>query len=68
MYPDLFKGIGIKLEDLDKYEVPLIGFDGNINVPKGVIQLPMQIRSKVVSVGFIMVDDFSPYIDILARP
>lgn len=35
MYPNLFKSLGLKLEDLDKYEVPLIGFDGNITVPKG---------------------------------
>lgn len=35
MYPNLFKSLRLKLEDLDKYEVPLIGFDGNITVPKG---------------------------------
>lgn len=62
MYPDLFKGLGLKLEDLDKYEFPLIGFDGNIIVPKGMIQLPMQTGSKVEGVDFIVV--FFPYIQL----
>lgn len=66
LYPDLFKGLGLKLEDLDKYEFPLIGFDGNIIVPKGMIQLPMQTGSKVEGVDFIVVF-FPPYTAILAR-
>ena len=28
MYPDLFKGLGLKPEDLSKYDVPLVEFDG----------------------------------------
>ena len=28
MYPDLFKGLGLKNEDLSKYNTPLMGFDG----------------------------------------
>lgn len=68
MYPNLFKSLGLKLEDLDKYEVPLIGFDGNITVPKGTNWLPVQTGSKVVSVDFIVVDAFSPYTAILAKP
>ena len=42
MYPDLFKGPRLKLEDLSKYDVPLIGFDGNATIPKGMIRLPIQ--------------------------
>ena len=37
MFPGLFKGLGLKLEDLDKYDVSLIGFDGNTTIPKGII-------------------------------
>ena len=42
MYPDLFKGPGLKLEDLSKYNFPLIGFDGNATILKGMIWLPVQ--------------------------
>lgn len=32
-YPDLFKGLNLKLEDLERYDSPLIGFDGRMVVP-----------------------------------
>ena len=35
MYPELFKGLGLKNEDLTKYDTPLIGFDGCMVIPKG---------------------------------
>ena len=35
MYPDLFKGLKLKSEDLTRYDSPLVGFDGNIVFPKG---------------------------------
>ena len=41
MYPDLFKGLGLKLDDISKYDVPLVGFNGNTIIPKGTIRLPM---------------------------
>ena len=41
MYPDLFRGLGLKLEDLSSYNVPLVGFNGKVTVPKGMIQLPV---------------------------
>ena len=66
MYPDLFKGLGLQLEDLSKYDVPLIRFDGNTTISKGMIQLPVRTGDKVVSVDFLVVDAFSPYIAILA--
>ena len=37
MYPDLFKGLGLKIEDLDQYDAPLIRFDANTTIPKGMI-------------------------------
>ena len=32
MYPDLYKGLNLKLEDLSKYDSPLVGFDGRVVV------------------------------------
>ena len=68
IYLNLFKSLGLKLEDLNKYDVPLIEFDGKTTIPKGIIRLPVQIRDKVVNVDFIVVDVFSPYTTILVRP
>ena len=68
MYPDLFKGLGLKLEDLTTYSSPLVSFEGKMVVPKGQIRLPVQTRSDVVKVDFIMVDAFSPYTAIMGRP
>ena len=30
MYPDLYKGLGLKPEDFSKYDTLLVGFDGRI--------------------------------------
>ena len=68
MYPDLYKGIKLKFEDLVSYDSPLVGFDGKIVIPKGQIKLPVQARSEVVEVDFIVVDVYSPYTAIMARP
>jgi len=35
MYLDLFKGLRLRLEDLDQYDALLIGFDGNTTAPFG---------------------------------
>ena len=35
MYPDLFKGLGLKNEDLSKYDTPLVGFYGRMVVSEG---------------------------------
>ena len=40
MYPDLFKGMNLKLEDLTAYDSPLVSFDGNVIIPKGQIRFP----------------------------
>jgi len=30
MYLDLYKGLGLKVEDLTKYDTQLVGFDGKM--------------------------------------
>ena len=68
MYPDLYKGLNLKPEDLMAYDSPLVNFEGKIVMPKGRIRLPMQIGSEVVEVDFIVVDAYSPYTAIVAKP
>ena len=45
-----------------------MGFDGRSIVPRGMIRLPVQARVEEVQVSFIVVEAYSPYIAILARP
>ena len=68
MYPDLFKGLGLKPKDLTTYSSPLVSFEGKIVVPKGQIRLSVQAGSDVVEIDFIVVDVFSPYTAIMGRP
>ena len=68
MYPDLYKGLNLKSEDLTAYESPLISFEGKTVIPKGQIRLPIQTNSEIVKVYFIVVDSYSPYTAIVARP
>ena len=68
MYPDLYKGLGLKPEDLATYNSPLVSFEGRMVAPKGLIRLPVQAGMDVVEVDFIVVDIFSPYTAILGRP
>ena len=68
MYPDLFKGLKLKPEDLACYDSPPIGFDEKIVFPNGQIRLPVQAGSEVMEVNFIVVDAYSPYTAIVARP
>ncbi|XP_030964051.1 uncharacterized protein LOC115985223 [Quercus lobata] len=68
MYPDLYKGLNLKPEDLTAYDSPLVSFDGKLVTPKGQIRLPVQAGSKVMKVDFIVVDAYSPYMAIVARP
>ena len=35
MYPDLYRGLNLKLEDLTTYNLPLVSFDGKLVTPKG---------------------------------
>ena len=68
MYPNLYKGLNLRPEDLRTYDSPLMSFDGKVVTSKGQIRLPMQVGSEVVEVDFIMVDVYSPYTAIVARP
>ena len=68
MYLDLYKGLNLRLEDLTAYNFPLVSFDGKVVVLRGQIRLPMQASSEVVEVDFIVVDAYSPYTAIVARP
>ena len=68
MYPDLFKGLNLKPEDLTAYDSPLVSFEGKTVILRGQIRLPIQIGSKVVEVDFIVVDAYSPYTAIVAKP
>ena len=40
MYSDLYKGLGLTLEDLT-YSSPLVSYEGKMVVPKGQIRLPV---------------------------
>ena len=42
MYPDLYKELNLKLEDLAPYSFPLMSFDGKLVIPKGMIRLHIQ--------------------------
>ena len=67
MYPDLFKGLGLKSLDLIKYDTPLVSFDGRVVIPEGQISLPINMEGKEVMVTFIIVNSFSSYMAILGR-
>ena len=68
MYPDLYRGLNLRPEDLTAYDSPLISFEGKTVVPKWQIKLPIQTGSEVVEVDFIVVNAYSPYTAIVARP
>ena len=46
MYLDLFRELGLKNEDLSKYDTPLVGFDGWMVISKGQILLPINMEVK----------------------
>ena len=68
MYPDLYRGLSLRVEDLSPYSSPLVSFEGKVIIPKGQIRLPEQTSSETVEVDFIVVDAYSPYTAIVARP
>ena len=68
MYLDLYKWLSLRAEDLKPYSSPLVSFERKVIVPKGQIRLPMQTGSETVEVDFIVVDAYSPYTTIIARP
>ncbi|XP_050242318.1 uncharacterized protein LOC126691308 [Quercus robur] len=68
MYPDLYKGLNLKPENLTAYSSPLVSFEGKMVFLKGQIRLLVQTGPDVVEVDFIVVDAFSPYTAIMGRP
>ena len=68
MYPDLYKGLGLKSKNLMTYSFPLVSFEGKMVVSKGQIRLLVQADIDVDEVDFIVVDVFSPYTAIMGRP
>ena len=68
MYPNLYKGLSLRAGDLTPYSSPLVSFEGKVIIPKGQIRLPVQTGSETVEVDFIVVDAYSPYTAIVARP
>ena len=68
MYPDLYKGLKLKPEDLTPYSSPLMSFNRKLVIPKGMIRLPIQTGSEIIEVNFIVVNTYSPYTAIVGRP
>ena len=68
MYPNLYKGLNLKFENLAAYASSLISFEGKTVIPKGQIKLPIQTDSEAVEVDFVVVDSYSLYTTIVARP
>ena len=68
MYSDLYNGLNLRPKDLTAYDSPLVSFDGKVVISKGQIRLLVQAGSEVVEVDFIVVDAYSPFMAIVARP
>ena len=68
MYPNLYKRLNLKPEDLTAYDSPQVSFEGKTVTPRGQIRLPIQIGSDMVEVDFIVVDVYSLYTAIMAKP
>ena len=41
IYPNLYKGLNLKSEDLTPYSSLLVSFEGKLIIPKGQIRLPV---------------------------
>ena len=60
MYPNLYRGLSLRAEDLAPYSSLLVSFEGKVIIPKAQIRLPVQTGSETVEVDFIVVDAYSP--------
>ena len=60
--------LNLRPENLTTYDSPLVSFDGKVVIPRGQIRLLMLAGSEMVEVDFIVVDAYSPYTTIVARP
>ncbi|XP_065615889.1 uncharacterized protein LOC136061707 [Quercus suber] len=68
MYLDLYKGLNLRPEDLPAYNSPLVSFDGKIVISKGQIRLLVQTSLEMVESDFIVVNAYSPYTTLVAKP
>ena len=68
MYLDLLKGLGLRNQDLSKYDTPSVVFDGRVVISEGQISFLVNMKGKEVMVAFIVVNSFSPYTAIQGRP
>ena len=68
IYPNLYKGLNLRPENLTSYDSPLVSFNGKIVIPNGQIRLPVQIGLEVLKVNFIVMNAYSPYTAIVTRP
>ena len=46
MYPNFYKRLSLRAEDLTPYSSPLVSFEGKIIIPIGQIRLPVQTDRK----------------------
>ena len=60
--------MNLKSENLTPYNSPLVSFEGKVVIPKDQIKLPVQTGPVVVEVDFIVMDAYSSYTAIVARP
>ena len=67
MYPDLYEGLGLTLEDLTEYNSPLVASDGSIILPAGQVTLPVEVEERKKIFHFIVVHSYSSYTTILGR-
>ena len=68
MYPDPYKGLNLKPENLTAYDSPLVSFEGKTVTLRGQIRLPIQTGSNVVEVDFNIINAYSPYTALVDRP
>ena len=68
MYPNLYRVLKLKPKNLTAYDSPLVSFDEKVFILNGQIWLPAQAGLEMVEVDFIVVDAYSPYMAIMARP
>ena len=68
MYPDLYNGLKLRLEDLTSFSSLLMSFNGKTVMSKGQIRRLVQTAPEIVELDFIVVDTYSQYTPIVARP
>ena len=68
MYPDFYKGLRLKPENLFAYDTSLVRFVGKVVILEGQISLPVNTEWKEVIENFIVVNAYSLYTAILGRP